>query len=230
MKRIFLTLFMAGLGLAAFSQNITGITYKTTFTGDGVGAYASMMPNATKLSFYNGHILTQVQGGMTAAIVGDILTIPDQKVTYYIIHSEKKAYKTKAEESQGDAKADYTVTKTKETATILGYKCTKYKITTKGADGKETVLHLWTTTEITNAKPTGKHSGNGLFKEGVEGFTLKMEVNSEVNGQKYTMINTATEINKDTPKASDFEIPSDYTIVEGLPAMLEILKTMGGGQ
>lgn len=230
MKRIFLTLFIASLSLAAFSQNITGVTYKTTFSGDGIGAYASMMPTATKLSFHDGKILTQIQGGMTAAIVGDILTIPDQKVTYYIIHSEKKAYKTKMDESQEDAKVDYTVTKTKETATILGYKCTKYKITTKGADGKESVMYLWTTTEIANAKPSGKHAGNGLFKDGVEGFTLKMEMNGDMNGQKYGMVNTATEVSKEALKASDFEVPSGYTIVEGLPAMLEMMKSMGGGQ
>lgn len=116
----------------------------------------------------------------------------------------KKAVKMTSEDVEKSAEEvpEFEIEATKETKKILGYKCTKYVITTE----EGTDVSYWTTTEISASK-----ANNRYMNKSIEGFPLLFE--TETNGMKMTF--TATDFQEDleglnTKELFDMSIPADY--------------------
>lgn len=106
------------------------------------------------------------------------------------------------------------VTKTSETATVLGYKCTKYIVELSEA-GRTVTQNIWTTTDIKDFD--SKHfagqrgaQGQSIYYAGMEGIPLKIESSTKEGN----MVMEVTEIKREALNASDFTIPSDFKEVK----------------
>jgi hypothetical protein len=154
----------------------------------------------------------------------EIVSIDDKKESYMLDHKEKKAYKMPAEstEEQGSKPK---VTKTSESATIAGHKCTKYVIE---YPNQKTVQHIWAANDIKIPASAFKNSlggsrGGSLFMEGVDGVPLKMTVTD----QGTTSEMTAIEVVKTKLNTTDLQVPSGYAI-EPFSAAAMSRMMMGG--
>jgi hypothetical protein len=178
----------------------------------GGGGMESMMPKAFIIKAKAGNTITKIEGGMMES---EILYLKDKDQRYSI----KRDAKTYSPLPKGEAKADTAkphvkVTKTKETAKILNYNCTKYIV--ESTDPKNTSFtapqSIWATTEIKDIDPkafakasVGK--GQKITYDGIEGFPMRITMNSK----EMNMAMEVVEINKAALNSSDFAIPAGFT-------------------
>jgi hypothetical protein len=178
-------------------------------TGGGI---ESMMPKAFVIKTKNGSSLTKIEGGMMES---EILYLKekDQK---YSIHRDAKTFSTlsKSQNNGKEEKPQVKVTKTKETAKILNYTCTKYIVESTATDGKsiKTPQFIWTTTEIKDIdqKSLANSSvgrGQNIMYDGIEGIPMRVEMKTK----EMNMTMEVAEIIREKLSNSDFAIPLGFT-------------------
>jgi hypothetical protein len=86
------------------------------------------------------------------------------------------------------------------------------------------VNYIWAAEDINIKRPDMKSSfgPSQYMYEGVKGFPLKMEMNLNQGGMVMKMTMTAVNVNLGSVDAKEFQIPSDYKVEEGLPAILKM--------
>jgi hypothetical protein len=220
-KLLFLFVLIAG---HVGAQNFEGtIKYSIKITmpekqRNEMQQYAAMMPTgfeiATKSSHSKMKILT------TGGTMMELISEHTKKENFMLDHTNKKAYKmpeeSKSKITNPDSKPK--VTKTSETETIAGYKCTKYII--EESNGK-LVQHVWTTKDITIpvgafSNSLGNRSSKMMMIDGVEGLPLKMFINE--HGTTSEVI--ATSVNKSKVDETDLKVPAGYAIEPFDPAII----------
>ena len=175
------------------------------------GDMSSMMPSAIVVKMKGTNTLTSIHGGIMDK--NDLLYLSDKSTTYTINHSSKTYMVMKNTTSPSTSERKPKVTKTSETAKILGYNCTKYIIENTTPDGKTVITNYWATTEIKDIdlKALAKQQMNkeqSFIYEDVEGVPLKIEVTMPQMG---IMSMQATELKKESIPASTFVLPAGYT-------------------
>lgn len=221
MKKISLSLLV--LFLLAFSaqaqQNFMGkIRYSVKLTGEGADQMSAFMP--TSYNYYIGDKMLKftMDGGLTAAMMGEMVVHAETEKAYMVKHAEQVAYEITSDEDAKDEEGPKpTVTKMDEVIDIEGYKCQKYKLETE-MEGETATQYMWVTDKIRLDNMGGKNmkSGGELFVEGIEGFPLKIE--SETMGMTMTM--TAVEVLEKAYDDQEFEIPDNYEIKPFNPQMM----------
>ena len=215
MKRLIVAIALIFPALLT-AQGFEGvIKFSMEYKGDQADQMNMAAPKANIITIKGNKTKVVMEGGMMSAMLGDMINIGDEKTTYFVHASAKTVYKVKSEELKGDKdKEDPKVTKESSTATILGYKCQKYKVITSNGTN-----YVWATKDIDlgNADYRGK-----VTYKGVEGMIMKQEMNIDQNGTKMTVIMTMVQYEKKTVSDSEFTIPSDYTVKEEMPALLKM--------
>ena len=174
----------------------------------GGNASHSLMPTGMTLKIKDGRTLFNMEGGPMPM---SILTLPEKSASYALNVSNKTYTTLPAPAPDQPAKTDkYKVTKTGESATILGYTCQKFLVE---QTDEQTTLVIWATTQIpgVDAKQlarmrTGRGKGSNFMKD-IQGVPLKMEIHAP----KMNMTMEATAVNKESLSDDLFSIPSDYT-------------------
>lgn len=174
----------------------------------------SMVPTGLTIKIKDQNTLSKMEGGMFG---GETLFLKDKNVTYSINRTAKTytVFAT-AESNTNNVKRQSTakVTKTTETATILGYTCIKYKVDIDEEDNKMT-QYIWATTAIKDFdfKAFAKQrmsGGRPMFYGEIEGVPLRMQVIN--TGANMTM--EVTEIKREVVPASVFTLPADFKEVK----------------
>ncbi len=176
------------------------------------GDMGSMMPKSLTVKIKNQNTLTRMEGGMMA---GELLYLKEKEQSYHI-DRDSKTYSVLGKAEDDGKPLNAKVTKTAESASILGHKCVKYKVEVT-EQGKTITQYLWATTELKGIDMSGlskqKVNGrNSVFSKDIEGVPLKMEMIMP----EMEMTMEAIEIKKGPLPASDFAIPSDYKEVKGM--------------
>jgi len=131
----------------------------------------------------------------------------------YTIDNVSKTYtKNPLSPKKPTAEKKYTVTKTSETAKILDYNCTKYKVEYQ-ENKKNVVQYIWATTEFKNFDWSAlKHSykGNSEYMLQIEGTPLKMTLQEGTVTVELEIV----KIQKETFEDKLFKIPTDYKLIE----------------
>ena len=166
------------------------ITYDMKVSGSAAEMVKGQMPQSYKISYYNGSSLAVAEGG--AGGQGDMLTVNDEK--YMLDHGKQVAYKMDNDKPK--------VTKLDDTAEIMGYTCTKYRVETVDRMGQPQIQTIWATKDlkVSDKKPEGD-------EQRVEGCPLKIMIPNNMMGIKFTITMEAKDKSKDLPEASRFEIP-----------------------
>ncbi len=179
------------------------------------GNLNSMMPSAFTVKIKNNNSIAQMEGGMMGGM--EILNLTDKNQSYSL-DRQNKTYTALPQGNNEPQKTspEIKVTKTKETAKILNYTCTK-TIVEVTQNGKTMKNFYWTTTEIKDldlkslSKQRMGRGNQSMFYQDIEGVPLKMEMTMPEG----TMTMEVTEIKKESLSASLFELPADFKEVKG---------------
>ncbi|MEX0967596.1 MAG: DUF4412 domain-containing protein [Bacteroidia bacterium] len=207
----------------AFAQNFEGsIEYSLSVDGEGenIQQTKDAMPNKMTYFIKDDNMKIRTEGGMAAAMAGDIIMVGKERTMYILQPASKMAMQIKMEDTE-DEEVKPVVTKMDETENIAGYDCQKYKVVSKTEQG-DVVSYLWVTDKLKVDVPQSMmQSGTQMNLPGeIDGFPLKVISHIDMAGNQLTMIFTASEVNKTSLNASDFKIPEDYTKQVVSPDML----------
>lgn len=173
------------------------------------GDPSALIPSGMTMKLNGKNSLLSMEGGMLDKT--DFLYLADKDVTYQINHSQK-SYSVK-QKSQYTPTEKPKVTKTSETAKILGYTCTKYLVELTSARGATTKMNYWATDEIkgidlkTLAKQQASKDTQELVIPDIDGFPLRIETNT---GQALIHMEVV-DLKKGGLSASDFSLPKGYS-------------------
>jgi hypothetical protein len=177
------------------------------------GNINTMIPTGFTVKIKDQNTWSKMEGGMMGNT--EFLYLKNKNLTYHI-DREAKTYSVSSFEGLDTVKlSDVKVTKTGETAKIMGYNCTKY-IAESTVQGRKVQQFFWTTTEIKGldmkslAQQQARNNQHALFYKKIEGVPLKMEMKQP----EMTMIMEVTAIKKQSLPASDFAIPAGFKEVK----------------
>jgi hypothetical protein len=167
----------------------------------------SASPSAVVVKFRGANYLTTVEGGVLDK--NAVLYDAGRNVSYVINHPNKTYTVVPASINNAPQRTPK-ITRTSETAKILGYNCTKYVIELPGRNGT-VAMNYWSTTEIDiDLKALEKQSlnrGQRFIYAEIEGIPLKVETTTPFSITKIE----ATEYKSTTIPASDFVVPAGYS-------------------
>jgi hypothetical protein len=175
------------------------------------GDMNSMMGKGFTVKIKGTNTLTVMEGGMMDGM--EILHQKDADKTVRLDRQNKTYTVMGGGKDNSNGKApEVKITKTSETAKIIGYNCTKY-IAETTVEGKPSTQIFWTTNEIKDfdfKSLARQRMGKGqqpMFYEQIDGVPLKMEMNMPQGN----MVMEAAEIKRESLNADLFKIPADFT-------------------
>jgi hypothetical protein len=215
---VWMVLALSPLTLRAQKAFEGMITYKIQLMGENADQLAAFMPEAYQYKIRGNLIRFHMEGGITAALLGDILIDTKKGDAFMIKEAEKTAYLIK---DTGETPPGPVVEPEEEVITILGYPCQKYKVTTPAETGS-TVQYVWATRDIQIVKPqksngTAPAGAGQILIEGLDGFPLKVMTTVPEGG--LILVMTASEVELLKIDKSDMEIPKDFTVKDFDPSM-----------
>jgi len=166
--------------------------------------------------FKDKDVKIEINGGLLEMMMGTILLKESGEA--YILNKENKTasiIRTVGESDDIEKSDAPKITDMNEDEVILGYKCHKYKLILNEG-GNEVTQFVWATTDI-HLELKGLESAGipGYFKyNGLNAFPLKIQMTVKQEGFDMKMIFIAQSIKKEKYKATEFEVPSDYTVKE----------------
>ncbi len=210
MKKLlsFICLAVIGFWLTAFRpapEPFEGmIRFDVAIIGSNQSDYAAKMPKYYVLRFKGNSM--KMSGG--TPMLGEMLFKKDEQKLYILRADQRITYQLNLKDkamAQSDGKSKAVLLN--ETATIAGYACRKYLIEGKGGMKQ----HIWATNEI---EIQGFQSAaqfpqaSYFFAEGVEGFPLKIQIETP----QLTVVSTASVVRRASLSATDFTLPPGFTL------------------
>lgn len=215
MKKLFLSVLGAALlSVSALAQGFEGqVTYNIEVKGENAALFSAMMPKSMDLFFLGKDAMLRMNGGMTASIMGDVVTKGAEGITYMVVHAKKTVYRIDPKKDKKEKTEKPTVT-VEGTEMVKGYNCTKYRVKFAGDGDREIYQYMWCTTDIKIAKPEmSQGSGSAMFLSEIEGFPVKIDQYITMKAMGGMTINqemTLDKISETKPDAGLFEIPKKY--------------------
>jgi GLPGLI family protein len=214
----FIILVLASTGLMAGGKSFEGIiTYKISYPDNKfTESQQAMFPTMLTVSIKGSNSKTEIKTQM-----GDQIEITDYvaktKVALIDMMGQKYAVRSTAEEIEKENAKEppATVEITSETKVIAGYTCKK-AIVTVNDDGVVSKYNVYFTNEL---GPKAANFDNPLYKD-IDGVMLEFSMKTP----QFTMVFSATSVEKKNLTAKEFEVPSDFTVITK-----EELKTKFGG-
>ena len=181
----------------------------------GVNPIAAMFPKGMVLRTKAGKSLTVIEGG---PVPTEVLNLPAVPVSYMIDRAARAYTRLPADVPAVDSeKSGYKVTKTGETAQVIGYECVKYVVeraATAAPSGPATRYLIWTSTAVPGldtralAKVRLSQAGaDNAFLSQLDGVPLKMEFTTPE--ARVTM--EAASIKAESLADDLFALPSGFT-------------------
>ena len=211
MRRLLIIIFCAFLSMNTFAQaGFEGtIQFKVKISGKEFDRYSKAFPESIQLKIRGHNMRGKTSGGQITSLMSGFIFDGDHKTAYVLSDAFQTAFKLKSADFNEDSKTHstkFSIEKTGETQSIVGYNCEKY---VAKEEGNSSTIIIWATEDFTIAKPTNLANLTGnIFLEGVKGFPLKVTtIQNET-----TMLVEVADIRKEPVDGSSFEIPSGYRI------------------
>jgi hypothetical protein len=195
----------------SFSQNtFEGVVkYKTEIKGKNP-VMVGMMPDSFIFLFRNKDSKIILQGGIVAAMMGDIISKGDSNVSFMLDVSDKIAYRFDKDKYEKQITVD--IEETGKTKNILGKKCTLYRISYDTKDGN-VVTDIWMTEELPIKFPRNNPMGKYFLYTELQGFPLLIESKIRYQLSEFDIILSAVKIIERPIPEKEFVIPANYKIV-----------------
>lgn len=185
------------------------------FSKPGAATGGDMFPKGFTLRVKGPRSLLRTEGGMAA---GDVLTLADKNVSYQI-DRDARTYRQISAEAAKTTEAKETpfkVTQTKETASVLGYTCTKYLVESTDRD-VPMAWSIWATEDIKGLDASslrrmrmGQSAGPDFFSK-INGVPLKIDATMP----QMKMFMEATSVKAESLPDSLFALPAGFKEVSG---------------
>jgi hypothetical protein len=227
MKRVtalFLPVLMISLfctsGLIAGNKSFEGmITFKISYPDSKFSeSQQAMLPKMLTVTIKGTKSKSEIKTSMGNQI--EIIDYTEKtKIALIDMMGQKYAVKSTNEEIEKEnAKEPVpTVVLTNETKVIAGYTCKKALVTTND-DGVKASYEVYYTDEL-GSKVV--NFDNPLYKD-IDGVLLEFSIKT----QQFTMVFTATAVEKKGVTAKEFEVPAEFKLV----TKEELQSKFGGGQ
>jgi GLPGLI family protein len=211
-------IFLSSTGIMAAVKSFEGIiTYKISYPDSKyTESQQAMLPKMVAVTIKGPNSKSEIKTGM-----GNQVEIKDftnkTSVTLIDMMGQKYAVKSTAEEIEKENAKEPkpTIEITKETKVIAGYTCKK-AIVTVNDDGVISKYDVFFTDEL---GPKAANFDNPLYKD-IDGVMLEFSMKTP----QFTMVFSATAVEKKSISGKEFDIPSDFT-----PITKDELKTKFGG-
>lgn len=195
---------------AMIEKSMAAIPKPGAANADSAGG---MFPRGITLKAKGARTLVKVEGGMMPS---ETLTLGDQGVSYQLDRAAK-TYQRLAPSNDSTALAAgaaFKITKTSDTAKVLGYTCTRYLV--ESPDGTDGITYsVWTTRDIKGLDPkkmgslqVGRDHGPNFMSQ-LEGAPLKMDITTP----QAKIMMEASSIKKESLADSTFAVPAGFTEV-----------------
>jgi len=215
MKRIFicLTALLCSLSVAQAQKEFMGtVSYAYEVEGENAEMMKMMMPEKMIVKYSKHGMITYMEGGLTANMMGKIVVNTDNQESF-IVKDDKKVVYLMSEEERQDAEVPETKANKieGETQKILGYTCQKYELIVD-QEGEKTTQYIWAAQDLKAPQlnmPGANQLSNGMFFGGeVQGFPLLIEIGMPEVEATLTM--KAIELDDTPVNAKEFKRPADY--------------------
>lgn len=211
MKKLLLLAILALMAIVSNAQKpFEGkITYTVEMSGDGSEMMSAFMFSSYEYYFSERNIRLTMGGGM-AFMFGTFVVNDATKKSYMIMDEDETAYEMTTIENEEESAEDINppkIEKLEGSEKILGYTCSKYKMTVV-EDSTTMTMYYWVTTELNPCSKKKIGTTNSLYVDGIDGFPLKIV--TEFDG--IVMTQEATEIVKQKVDPALFEVPAGYRI------------------
>lgn len=211
-------LFLSSTGIMAAVKSFEGIiTYKISYPDNKfTESQQALFPKMLTVTIKGSNSKTEIKTQM-----GDQVEITDYmtktKVALIDMMGQKYAVKSTAEEIEKENAKEPTpkVEVTKETKVIAGYTCKKAVVSVND-DGVISKYDVFFTNEL---GPKAANFDNPLYKD-IDGVMMEFSMKTP----QFTMVFSATAVEKKSLSGKEFEIPSDFTVITK-----EELKSKFGG-
>ncbi|MBA4303271.1 MAG: hypothetical protein C0424_03490 [Sphingobacteriaceae bacterium] len=219
--------FLTSLAFAQSKKNFEGtilFSFEVSGGGQEMEMAKAFMPTGYVFKIKGENSRMSIQGGMMAAMMGDVVVNAAKDQVYMVNDANKSAMLMPKEEGKAaDEAGKYDVQKGADKRSIAGFSCEHYVV--KSKEG-ELLAEYWVTDEIAIKAPKGKSSASSPIGQsgsyGISGFPLRVQMSQM--GMLITM--EAKEVKKEKLANSLFEVPKDYTLSDFNPAMFQ----MGGDE
>lgn len=229
MKNVLLAivlLFVSTLAESQSKKNFEGtvlFSFEISGGGQEMEMAKSFMPTGYLFKIKGENSRTSIQGGMMAAMMGDVIVNATSDEVYMVNDANKTAMRMPKEENKEAVDASkYDVQKGDDQRTIAGFTCEQFIVRSKEG---ELLAEYWVTDAISIKTTRGKAANSPISQSnsfGISGFPLRVMMNQM--GMLVTM--EAKEVKKEKLPADLFEIPKGYTVSDFNPAMFQ----MGGDE
>jgi hypothetical protein len=182
----------------------------------------AMLPTGFVLKLKGENSRLSTEGGMMAAMFGDVVTHAASKKTFFLNDAAKTVTLISDQEQlPSPAASDYEITEGNDPRSIMGYDCKHYVVTSKVDASIRMEFWMATALRVKLAKTssTGLLVQSGMY--GLEGLALR----SVVDQLGMKMVVEATAITPEILPAALFEMPKAYKVIDRMPAMFDF----GGG-
>lgn len=212
---------------AQSKKNFEGsILYSFEVSGGGeeMEMAKAFMPTGYLFKIKGDNSRMSMQGGMMAAMMGDVVVNAAKEQVYMLNDANKSAMLMPKDDTKANEDAsNYSVEKGSDKRKIAGYDCEHFLVKSKTG---EQLAEYWVTNDIAVKTPKGKAASTSPIGQGnsfgIEGFPLRVQMNQM--GMLITM--EAKEVKKEKLSMDLFEVPKGYTISDFNPAMFQ----MGGDE
>jgi len=204
------------------------VEYTYTVQGDESGMMAGMLPERMVVVYGDDAMLTYMEGGMMASMMGKIIVnngesyiIKDDSKTIYEM-SEEDMKNAEEQQKEQMGKAEKIEGQTKD---IKGYPCQLYEVEVN-QNGQTAKQKIWVTEKL--KAPEIQGSGASAMNQGlmsnmnVPGFPMEVEV--DIPQANMTMVLSVNEISMEKPDPAMFKKPKDYEV----KPFSEMMNMMGG--
>ena len=168
----------------------------------------SVLPTGFTLKIKGPRALVKTEGGLVSR---EVLTLADKKTAYTLDRRARTYQRVTESNARPGATGKNKVTRTRETASLLGYACRRYLVETDDG-GAKSRFSVWTTTELKAANTTAfkrlswGESGGADFLAQVEGVPLRIDATTPE--AKIALL--ATRITPDALPDALFALPAGF--------------------
>jgi hypothetical protein len=198
-------------GLQAQKTMQGTVVYNYSVSGEGSEMMASMLPEKMTVTYGNNAIMTTMEGGMMASMMGRMIVNDGEG---YIIQDDKEIIYNMSEEDIANAETPTASDLEKiegESREIMGYTCEAYRMKMT-QNGQEMSQVIWATKALKAPKIKGAAAANmnqtfaGLG--GLDAFPMEVEI--ELAAMPIKMVLSVSELKMEKPDPSVFAKPKGY--------------------
>ncbi len=203
---------------AAMEKQLRAQAKARAEAGAGGGALGGLMPSAITMYLKDGNTMVSTKGGLAPR---DVLSLPAKGLAYVIDPATRTYSRLPANlaHGQGGTAQSFKVTRTGETAQVLGYTCTRYEVVSGGFE--DVTFSVWVTPEVKGIDQrqlamlqVGGDQSAGFLRE-INGVPLKMIVATPLGKIRLEV----TAIKAEPVSPAKIAVPNGFTETAALPTL-----------